>query len=98
MFAIKRARQAVQRAVVAALGRARLTTSVPSLLVDLHPRGHLLGELAERAVRPCTRPGEIETVDAGRKLDGLFTDSTHGSPDEADDLAADALLLRPCGS
>src|SRR5205823_4350527 len=45
----QRPRQAVQRAIVAALGRTRHREDTVGLL-DLHARGHVLGQLAERAV------------------------------------------------
>ena len=44
----KRPRQAVERAILAALGRARHGDDAVGLL-DLHPRRHLLLQRAERA-------------------------------------------------
>src|SRR6185312_6761377 len=87
----QRACEAVQRAVLAALGRA-LDGDRRVLVVNLHAHGHLLAQLAERAVDHHA-PRRDRHRHAGGNLDGLSTDSTHGSPDEADDLAADALLL-----
>src|SRR5439155_13740170 len=75
----------------AALGRAR-NDHRAVLLLDLHARRHLLAELAERAVDHHAA-GRDRHGHAGRKLNGLSTDSAHRSPDEAEDLAADTLLL-----
>jgi len=71
----QRARQPVQRPVVAALGGA-LDDEGAVVLLDLHPRRHVLRELTERAVH-LNAPGGDRDVDAGGKLDGLLADSTH---------------------
>ena len=88
----QRAREPVQRAIVAALGRPR-DGDRPVLLLDLHPPGNLLAELAERPVDHHAARRERDR-DAARNFDGLSADSTHALPDEADHLAADTLL---CG-
>jgi heme exporter protein B len=71
----QRARQTVQRAIVAALGRPG-NGDRPLGLLDLHPGGNLLRELSERAVDHHAARGDRD-VHAGWKLDWLSTDSTH---------------------
>src|SRR5579864_3679183 len=71
----ERAREPVQRAVLAALGRAS-DDDVPLLVLDLHARGNVLLQRAERA-------GDLNAarVDrhghTARDLDGLSSDSAH---------------------
>src|SRR4029078_7843136 len=88
----QRARQAVQRAVLAALGRARHRDG-PFLLRDLHALRHLLAQLA---LRPRDRHAARvdRDDDAGGNFDGLLTDTGHVSlPDVAADFDADGLGL-----
>jgi hypothetical protein len=71
----QRAGEAVQRPIVAALGRPA-DDEVAVLLLDLHPRRHVLAELAERSVDlDATRTNGH--VDPARQFDWLFSDSTH---------------------
>src|SRR5581483_7024791 len=88
----QRAREAVQRPVLPALGRAR-DEDRPVLLRDPDPRRHDLAELALR-----TRHRDAAGVDrdehAGGDFDGLLSDTAHRAlPDETDHFAADALAL-----
>src|SRR5581483_365179 len=88
----QRARETVQRAILAALGRARHGDRAV-LGRDLHPLRDLLAQLA-------LRPGHGHAArvdrddDAGGDFDGLSADTTHALlPDVAEDFAADALGL-----
>ena len=93
MFAIERPRQPVQRAILAALGRTGHGDDTV-VLGDLHALRDLLLQRAERAADRNAARLQLDG-DAGRDFDWSFSDSTHvDSPDEADDLAADAALLR----
>jgi len=65
----QRASQTVQRAIVAALGRAS-DGDRPLSLLDLHRVGNLLRELAERAVDHHAARGDRD-VHADWKLDWL---------------------------
>src|SRR5918911_4093459 len=70
----ERPREAVERAVLAALGRAR-DDQLAVALLDLHPRRHLLRQLAERPVH-LHAPWRHRDVHAWRKFDWPLTDST----------------------
>src|SRR4051812_22499665 len=88
----QRARETVQRAILAALGRTGHGDRA-LLLRDLHALRHDLAELAARA-----GDGDAARVDrddhAGGHFDGSFTDTRHmWLPDVAEDFAADAFLL-----
>jgi len=65
----------VQRPVVAALGGA-LDDKGAVILLDLHPRRNILGELAERAVDLNATRADCD-VDAAWQFDWLFSDSAH---------------------
>src|SRR5579862_3661013 len=71
----ERPRQAVQRTVLAALGRAH-DRDRPVGLLDRHTRGDLLLERAERA-RDRDAAGLHRHGDAGGDFDGLSSDTTH---------------------
>src|SRR5947208_12319092 len=71
----QRAGQPVQCPVVAALGRT-LDDEVAVVLLDLHPRGDVLAELAERPVH-LHAPWGDRHVDPAGQFDWLFSDSTH---------------------
>jgi len=73
----QRSRQPVQRAVLPALGRAR-DDDLVALTLDLHPLGHGLPELAERAVDHDAARVERD-ADAGGHGDGFSADSRHGA-------------------
>src|SRR3954447_9465674 len=93
----QRARQAVQRAILAAIGRARHRDDA-LVLRDLHALRHVLAELASRS--GDRHAAGIDRDDhAGGHFNWSFADTGHGFsassglPDETDDFAADALLL-----
>src|SRR3954471_8173513 len=67
--------QAVQRTILAALGRAR-DRDHAVVLRDLHPLRHLLTELAARARHRHTA-GIDRDEDAGGHFDGSLTDTGH---------------------
>src|SRR5690348_3135069 len=71
----ERAGEAVERAILAALGRAR-DDDLAVALLDLHPRRHLL---LQRAERTCDRDaGRLDRDgDAVGDLDGCVADSAH---------------------
>ena len=71
----ERPRQPVQRAILAALGRPR-DDDLAVALLDLHPRGDLL---LQRAERPRDRDSRRldRDGDAVRDRDGCFADSAH---------------------
>ena len=72
----QRARQAVQRAILAALGRAR-DRDHALVLRDLHALRHLLAELALRA-GDRDAAGIDRDEHAGGHFDGFLTDTGHG--------------------
>src|SRR5262249_41186366 len=86
----ERAREAVERAVLAAVGRARHDELVLAAL-DRDPYRNLLRQLAERSVDHHATRIDCD-ADACRHGDWLSTDARHTSPDEGDHLAADAAL------
>src|SRR5439155_2495372 len=71
----ERAGEPVQRAVLAAVGRA-LDDQPAVLLLDLDPYRDLLDELPEWPGH-LDAPGEDRDVDARGQLDGCFSDSAH---------------------
>ena len=75
MLAIERARETVQRAILAALGRPRNGHRAVRL-VDLHAQRNLLLERAERA-RDRDAAGLDRHRDAGGDFDWLSSDSAH---------------------
>src|SRR5438270_6367527 len=71
----ERAREPVEGAVLAALGRAG-DDELSVALLDLHPRRHLLRQLAERPVH-LHAAGRDGDVDARGNLDWPVSDSAH---------------------
>jgi transcriptional regulator GlxA family with amidase domain len=69
----ERAREAVERTVLPALGRAR-HDDLRLPLVDLHAGRHVLRQLAERTIH-LNAPRRDRHHDAGGELDGSAADS-----------------------
>ena len=69
----QRPRQPVERAILTAIGRAR-HDDLRLRLLDLHARGNVLRELAERPVHLNAARGDRHH-DAGGKIDGSAADS-----------------------
>ena len=96
MFAISDAREAVQRAVLPAVGRPR-DDDVAVLLLDDD-----VAARRARRVRPCgpltrTSSGSICTSTPVGHGDRLLADPAHPLPDVRHDFAADALAGAPRG-
>src|SRR5688572_21011387 len=103
----ERARQAVQRAILAAFGRP-LDNDLAVVLLDQHAAGDLLAQLSQRSVNHDASRTD-RNAHPGRNFDWTLSDSAHvsftvpraksrdfarSSPYVADDFPSDAALRR----
>ena len=92
----ERAGEAVQRAIVAAVGRSRHVEDAV-LLHDLDAHGNLLLERAERPLDVHLSAGRHLDGDAARNLDWLSADPAHGATRRTRALRRQRRALRPDG-